>query len=231
MSRAATSRYAAVAVVIPALNEERSLPRVLADLPAVGAVIVVDNGSDDRTAEVAAAAGARVVSAPTRGYGRACQAGIAKAAAFNPQILVILDADFSDDPRELPLLVDPILNGEADLVMGDRTALADSGALPPHQVFGNRLATMLIWATSGLKTRDMGPFRAIRWEALTALHMRDPTYGWNVEMSLKAARAGLRVSEVPVHYRERIGTSKISGTIRGSLRAGFAILRAVRRYA
>lgn len=226
-----TTRYGRVAVVIPALNEEESLPRVLADLPPVGAVIVVDNGSTDRTAALAAAAGAVVVEEPRRGYGRACQAGIQRAYAFDPEVLVILDADYSDDPRELPLLVDPVLDGEADLVMGDRTALAESGALLPHQAFGNHLATALIWAVSGLKTTDLGPFRAIRMASLLRLAMVDPTYGWNVEMSLKAARAGLRVREVPVHYRPRIGTSKISGTLRGSVRAGSVILDAVRRYA
>jgi len=223
--------YPSVAVVIPALNEERSLPLVLADLPPVGRVFVVDNGSTDRTAEVAAAAGATVLSQPVRGYGSACQAGIAAAAAWGAGIVVILDADYSDHPDELPLLVDPILAGRADMVLGDRSRLAEPGALLPHQRFGNRLATYLIRRVTGQRYRDMGPFRAIRADALLAMAMRDPNYGWNVEMQMKAARAGLRVLEVPVRYRKRVGESKISGTLRGSLNAGVKIVRAVWTYA
>lgn len=221
---------AEVVVVIPALNEERSLALVLDELPAVGAVIVADNGSTDRTAEVARAAGAHVVLAPRRGYGSACLAGIAAARALRPAVLVILDGDHSDHPAELPRLVEPVLRGEADLVLGDRTQWAEPGALTPQQRWGNRLATALIARRCGHRYRDMGPFRAIRFSSLEALEMEDPTWGWNVEMQLKAVQRGLRVVEVPVHYRPRIGTSKISGTVSGVARAGVKILWAVHRY-
>ena len=220
-----------VVVVIPALNEEQSLPLVLRDLPPVDAVIVVDNGSTDATARRAEQGGARVISEPRRGYGTACQAGIRAAEALHPDVLVILDADWSDHPEELPLLTGPVLRDEADLVMGDRTVLAAKDALLPHQRFGNRLATAAMSWVAGHRYRDMGPFRAIRWSALQRLHMSDPTYGWNVEMQLKALRQGLRVLEVPVHYRPRVGQSKISGTVKGSVQAGVKILSAVRRYA
>lgn len=226
----ADPRHARVVVVIPALNEERSLPLVLAELPPVGAVVVADNGSTDRTAEVARAAGARVVSAPRRGYGTACLAGIAAARALDPEVLVILDGDHSDYPEELPALVDPILDDRADLVLGDRTRWAEPGALTPQQVWGNRLATALIARRCGHRYRDMGPFRAIRFSSLLALEMEDPTWGWNVEMQMKAVQQGLRVVELPVRYRPRIGHSKISGTVPGVLRAGAKILWAVHRY-
>lgn len=224
-------RYARVAVVIPALDEERALPLTLAELPPVGHRIVVDNGSRDATAARAREAGAVVVSEPRRGYGRACQAGIAEAHRRGAAIIVFLDADHSDHPAELPLLVEPILRGEADLVLGDRTARAARGALLPQQRVGNAVASFLIERTTGHRFRDLGPFRAIRAEALQALGMVDPTFGWNVEMQLKALRHGLRVQEVPVSYRPRVGDSKISGTVRGSLRAGARILWACRRYA
>ena len=227
----ASASYPTVAIVIPALNEEQSLPLVLADLPPVGRIFVVDNGSTDRTAELAAVAGATVLTQPVRGYGSACQVGIAAAATWGAQIIVILDADYSDHPEELPLLVDPILAGRADMVLGDRGPLAEPGALLPHQRFGNRLATFLLRRLTGQRYRDMGPFRAIRAEALLAMQMRDPNYGWNVEMQMKAARAGLRILEVKVHYRKRVGESKISGTLRGSVNAGVKIVRAVRTYA
>jgi glycosyltransferase involved in cell wall biosynthesis len=227
----APTTYDRVVVVIPALNEERSLPLVLDELPPVGAVIVADNGSTDRTAEVARAGGARVVAAPRRGYGSACLAGIAAARALDPEVLVILDGDHSDHPGELSLLVDPVLGGEADLVLGDRTRRADPGSLTAQQRWGNRLATALIARRCGHRYRDMGPFRAVRFSSLEALEMEDPTWGWNVEMQLKAVQRGLRVLEVPVRYRPRIGTSKISGTVSGVARAGVKILWAVHRYA
>lgn len=222
--------YSGVTVVIPALNEERSLPLVLAELPPVGAIIVVDNGSTDRTAEVARAAGVHVVHEPRRGYGSACLAGIAKAETLGTTVLVILDADHSDHADELPLLVDPVLGGQADLVVGDRTALAEPDSLFPQQRYGNALATRLIGLTTGHRYRDMGPFRAVRMDALRRLEMGDPTWGWNVEMQMKAALRGLRIQEVPVHYRKRVGYSKISGSVRGAARAGVKILWAVWKY-
>lgn len=224
------SRYDGVFVVIPALDEETSLPRTLAEIPPVGGVIVVDNGSTDRTAQVAAEGGAIVVSEPRRGYGQACQAGIARARELGADVLVVLDADHSDYPEELPLLVDPILDDRADMVLGDRTARAEPGSLMPQQRYGNVLATFLIARVTGHRYRDMGPFRAVRMSALQGLDMVDPNYGWNVEMQIKAVRRGLRILEVPVGYRARIGTSKISGTVRGTVRAGVKIVWSTWRY-
>jgi len=222
-----------VAVVIPALNEEEALPGVLADLDRLrpGRVIVVDNGSDDRTPEIALEAGAELVIETRRGYGSACLAGFAHLEETPPDIVVILDADGSDHVDDLPLLLRPILKGEADMVLGERVSLAERGALMPNQRFGNLLATRLIRRWTGWTYKDMGPFRAIRWDALQAMHMTDPAYGWNVEMQMKAVQAGLRIDEVPVRYRPRGGgRSKISGTIRGTIKAGIGILRATWRY-
>ncbi|MEY3211167.1 MAG: hypothetical protein RIT28_1648 [Pseudomonadota bacterium] len=221
-----------VAVLIPALNEEEALPLVLADLSprALGRVVVVDNGSVDRTAEVAQAGGAEVVFEPKRGYGAACLAGLRHLSADPPDVLVFLDGDHSDDVADLPRLLAPLQAGAADLVIGDRTARAERGALMPQQRVGNVVATTLIRALTGLRTRDMGPFRAIRWPALMGLQMADPAFGWMVEMHMKAARAGLRVVELPVSYRPRRGESKISGTVRGSVRAGVGMLGACWTY-
>ena len=220
-----------VVVVIPALNEETSLPRVLAALPEVGAILVVDNGSTDRTAEVGRQGGAEVVDEPRRGYGSACLAGIRRAEQLGCTVLVILDADYSDYPEDIDLLVTPILAGEADMVLGDRTRLAEPGALLPHQKLGNNLATFLIHRITGHRYRDMGPFRAIRMSALLSLQMEDLSYGWNVEMQMKAVHAGLRIQEIAVRYRTRIGISKISSTVRGSVRAGAKIIYSTWRYA
>ena len=220
-----------VAVVIPALNEEESLPMVLAAMPAVGTVFVVDNGSDDGTARVAEGAGATVLSAPNRGYGNACKAGIREAASRGFGVVVILDGDHSFDPREMDRLVQPILDDKADLVMGDRTKLAEPGALQPQQRVGNWIATRLIFAISGHRYADMGPFRAIRTSSLLSLQMEDPNFGWNVEMQLKALKHGLRVQEVPVNCTNRAaGTSKISGSIRASVHCGVRMMAATWRY-
>jgi glycosyltransferase involved in cell wall biosynthesis len=224
--------YTGVAVVIPALNEEASLPGLLAAIPAVGQVLVVDNGSTDDTAAVAAAAGATVLSQPARGYGQACQVGIAHAAAHGAEVLVILDADHADEPGRLGQLVDPILAGHADMVLSDRTEHAEPGALMPQQRLGNALATWLILLVTGHRYQDMGPFRAIRMGPLLAMAMEDPTWGWNVEMQIKAIHHGLRVQEVPLPYRNRAaGESKISGSLVGTLRAGMRMLWAAWRYA
>lgn len=220
-----------VAVVIPALNEEISLPGVLDSLPDAVRVVVADNGSTDRTAEVAQLGGAEVVTEGTRGYGSAVLAGIHHLASDPPQVLAILDADHADRPELLPRLTAPILANEADLVLSDRSRTAAPGALSPPQVFGNALATTLMWAVSGHPFADMGPFRAIRWTSLIALDMRDPTWGWNVEMQLKAVQRGLRIREIALPYgTRRGGKSKISGDIRGIARAGSRILWAVGRY-
>lgn len=220
------------AVIIPALDEEANIGGVLADLrDHCSRVVVVDNGSTDQTAAVAAAAGAVVVSEPRRGYGNAILAGMAHLTSDPPDVVVILDADGADDVARLGDLVAPIVEGRADLVLSDRTRFAEPGALTTTQVFGNELATRLMHLAVGHPYRDLGPFRAVRWTSLVALQMRDPTWGWNVEMQMKAVRHGLRVAEVPVRYMpRRSGKSKISGTLRGSARAGVRILQAVARY-
>lgn len=226
-----------VAVLIPALNEADSLPSVWADLAPLRAageidrVVVVDNGSTDDTAAVARALGAEVVYAPRRGYGTAVQAGLNHVRADPPGVVVILDADHADPIERLPELVAPIRSGAADLVMTDRTRTAEPGALTGVQRFGNRLATTLIHLTTGHRYRDMGPFRAIRFEALERLGLEDPTWGWNVEMQMKAVHHGLKVLELPLPYRARArGRSKISGSLQGAARAGVRILWAVHRY-
>ena len=225
-----------VDVVIPALDEEQALPLVLAELPRalVRHVVVVDNGSRDATALVAARGGATVVREERRGYGSACLAGLAFLAtvAPPPTVVAFLDADHSDRPDELPRLLSPIERGEADLVVGSRVlGRRERRALLPQARAGNWVAATLIGWLYGLRVTDLGPFRAIRWAALARLGMSDPDYGWTAEMQVKAARAGLRVVEVPVSYRRRIGRSKITGTLAGSVRAGAKILLTVVRYA
>jgi len=218
--------------VIPALDEERAIGRVLAELPRehVREVVVVDNGSTDRTAEVARAAGATVVHEPRRGYGAACLAGLARLRDRPPEIVAFLDADGSDDPAQLPELLEPILAGRADLVIGSRAlGERERGALTPVQAAGNRLAVLLLRWLFGARFTDLGPFRAVRWGALEALRMRDHDYGWTVEMQARAARARLRTAEVPVRYRRRVGRSKISGTLRGAAGAGWKILFTIAR--
>src|SRR5262245_11504050 len=226
-----------VTVVIPALDEEASLPQVLRDLPAVGRVIVVDNGSSDRTADVAAAAGATVVHDPQRGYVAACLKGLAAIDELSvdgraaSRAVVFLDADYSDDPGLLPNLVRPILDGTADFVLGSRLrGRREPGAMPPQSVFGNRLACLLMRVLFGIRYTDLGPFRAIDYRRLCELGMTDRNFGWTVEMQIKAARRNLRIREIPVPYRRRIGESKISGTFRGSVRAGWKILYLIGKY-
>ena len=222
---------ARVALLIPALNEEASIGHVLSNLPegVFSQVVVVDNGSTDRTAEVARALGATVVREPRRGYGRACLAGLAALEA-NTDTVVFMDADSSDVPEEAARLLEPIVSGSADLVIGSRVlGRAEPGALAPHQRFGNRLATSLVAWLYGFRYTDLGPFRAIRADRLRQLGMRDCDFGWTVEMQVRALRCGLRVVEVPVSYRRRIGTSKISGNLRASLAAGWKIIATILR--
>ncbi|MBC6699564.1 glycosyltransferase family 2 protein [Hymenobacter puniceus] len=224
-------------VIIPAFNEEQSIALVLREIPAglVREVIVVDNNSSDQTGAVARAAGATVLREPRPGYGQACLAGMAHAfarpLAEQADIIVFLDGDHSDYPEEMPLLVAPILRGEADMVIGSRAlGERESGSMMPQQIFGNWLATTLLRRLYGARFTDLGPFRAIRREALQRIGMADTTYGWTVEMQLKAAKLRLRNTEVPVRYRRRIGTSKVSGTVRGTLGAGYKILWTIFRY-
>ncbi|MGH7429579.1 MAG: glycosyltransferase family 2 protein, partial [Candidatus Methylomirabilaceae bacterium] len=202
-----------VVAIIPALDEEGSIGQVVAAVPrnAVSEVIVVDNGSTDRTAEVAARNGAVVVREPRRGYGAACYAGV--MAAPGADLLVFLDGDRSDVPEEVPLIVGPILRGDADLVIGSRlSGRREPGAMPPHALFGNRLASRVLRGLYGVRITDLGSFRAIRRRALLDLAMQERTFGWPVEMVAKAARRGYRIVEVPVSYRRRIGRSKVAGT-------------------
>ena len=213
-----------IGVIIPARNEAAALPGVLhAILPLVAEVVVVDTASTDGTPDIARRLGARVVAEPRRGYGRACLAGI---AALSPDVdtVLFMDADAADRPEDLAVLLAPIEAGEADLVIGARSLGVERGALTPQQRFGNALACWLIRLVWGVRYTDLGPFRVIRRDALARLGMRDETWGWTVEMQVRAARLGLRVAEVPVGYRRRIGTSKISGTLSGTIRAGWKIL-------
>ncbi len=214
-----------IEVVIPAKNEEQSISQVLLSIPkdSVNRIIVVDNNSQDSTAEIASQLGATVVSEPREGYGSACLRGIEEAAAAD--VIVFLDADFSDDPSELPQLIEPIVKNDADLVIGSRTlGKREHGALPYHALFGNLLACFFIRILFGYRFTDLGPFRAIRQKTLQKLNMQDTNYGWTVEMQVKAANMQVKYCEVPMSYRKRIGKSKISGTIQGSIKAGCKIL-------
>jgi len=217
-----------VSVIIPTHNEALAIERVLADLPSdlTTEVIVVDSNSNDGTPEIAARMGARVVQEPRRGYGRACLTGL--TAANSPDVVVFLDGDYSDRPSELPALLAPIAEGRADITLGSR--LRSAGAMPWHQVFGNRLAASLIRLLYGLKISDLGPFRAARADILRALALEETTYGWAVEMILKGALGGYRLVEVPVGYYPRIGKSKISGTLKGTIGAGWFILSLIVRH-
>jgi len=220
-----------VSVIIPTRNEAQSIERVMADLPRdlVTEVIVVDSSSNDGTPEIAARMGARVIQEPRRGYGSACLTGL--AAAESPDVVVFLDGDYSDRPSELPTLLAPIIEGRADITLGSRLGERRiAGALPWHQAFGNRLAAGLIRILYGLRISDLGPFRAARADVLRKLALEEATYGWAVEMILKGTLAGSRVLEVPVSYYPRIGESKISGTVKGTVGAAWFILSLIVRY-
>lgn len=235
------------AVIIPARNEEKSLGLVLGDLPKVGKVFVVDNGSTDMTSQIAQQNGAFIVGEEVPGYGRACRAGIHALRRYNRKVkskpdatatrhsivyVAFLDADYSDHPELLPKLIEPLASGTADFVLGLRLlGKREKGAMPMQSIWGNRLACFLIKCIWGARYTDLGPFHALRLDALNQLNMKDTNFGWTVEMQVKASQLGLRVIEIPVPYRRRIGQSKISGTISGTIRAGYKILFTIAKYA
>ena len=226
---------ATIAVIVPALNEAGNIHTLVSEVLATAPVkvIVVDNGSTDTTAKEARAAGAQVVYEPRRGYGYACAAGVAAAAAGKADILVFLDGDYSSLPEELPLILAPILADEADLVLGSRyRGHIAAGAMPLHQRFGNWLVARLMNRLYGLSITDLGPYRAIRRSLLMSLDMQEMTFGWPTEMMTKAARRGARIVEVPVSFhKRRMGRSKVSGTVRGTILATWYILGVTLRYA
>lgn len=215
-----------IAVIIPAFNEARSIGQVVAALPKkVHQIIVADNASTDATAKIAREHGAVVVHEKKKGYGYACLKGMAFLEDDPPEIVVFLDGDYSDYPEDLETLVDPILKGTVVFSLGVRDKkLRERGALTPQQVFGNSLACFLMRWLYQSRFTDLGPFRAIRWETLQSLGMQDKTYGWTVEMQLKILRRKLPYIEIPVRYRKRIGVSKVSGTVKGTLMAGYKII-------
>ena len=223
-----------VDVIIPAFNEEKSIAQVIGDIPGiVRHVVVANNNSTDRTAEVATAAGAQVVFEAQKGYGKACLTAMdwIKQQEVQPDILVFLDGDYSDYPQELELLIAPILRGKAELVIGSRSlGQREAGSMTLPQVFGNALATTLMRWMYGAKFSDLGPFRAVHWGQLLALGMVDQNFGWTIEMQIKAHQAGLRHQEVPVRYRKRIGVSKVSGTLKGVIGAGYKIIFTIFKY-
>ncbi len=225
-----------IKVIIPAFNEENAVGKVVSELPKqwVSEVIVVNNNSTDTTSEKAKEAGATVLEEPMQGYGRACLKGIQylKDCTIKPDIVVFIDADYSDYPEELPLLVAPIIDQKMDMVIGSRElGKRESGSMTVPQIFGNWLATTLIRMIYGVRYTDLGPFRAIKYDSLIAIDMQDQTYGWTVEMQVKAAKQKMKSTEVAVNYKKRIGHSKISGTIKGTFLAGYKIITTIFKYA
>ena len=221
-----------ISIIIPALNEEESIGQVLNDIPGeiVEEDIVVDNGSSDNTVTVSKGLGANVILEPLKGYGAACLKGIS-ILKQDTDIVVFLDADYSDYPQDLHTVVKPIINDNADMVIGSRmSGEREKGALLPQAIFGNKLATFLIRLFWGFKYTDLGPFRAIKYRDLLALNMTDKNFGWTVEMQIKALKKRLRIVEVPVRYRKRIGKSKITGTFSGTVRAGVKIIYTIFKY-
>ena len=223
-----------IRVIIPAFNEENSISKVIMELPElVSEVIVINNNSTDQTAAVARKAGATVLTETRMGYGYACLKGLNYIAeqSKTPDIIVFIDGDYSDYPQELSKIVAPIMDGGVDFVIGARVkSLREKGSMTPQQVFGNKLATFLMRVFFGAKFTDLGPFRAIRYDKLIQLNMEDKTYGWTVEMQLKALKQKLAYIEVPVRYKKRIGVSKVSGTVKGTIFAGIKILGWIFKY-
>lgn len=222
-----------VVVVIPAFNEEASIALVIKDIPSdiVSHIIVANNNSSDNTRSNAEKAGAIVLDENRKGYGWACLRGIEKAKELGADIIVFLDGDYSDHPEQLSEVINPILHEGIDMVIGSRaTGNKEKGSLTPQQVFGNWLATKLMRIFYGVKYTDLGPFRAIKTTALDKLNMQDKTYGWTIEMQIRAAQHNLKTTEVPVDYRKRIGKSKVSGTVKGTIMAGYKIIFAILKY-
>lgn len=224
-----------IAVVIPACNEADSIAKVLSDIPKglAAEIVVVNNNSVDNTAGITREMGTVVVDESQQGYGSACMKGVEylKSQPRKPDIIVFLDADYSDYPQEMVALIEPIFEQNFDLVLGSRSAdKMQKGAMPAQQILGNRLATFLIKTLYGVQFTDLGPFRAVKFDKLLSLDLKDRTYGYPIEMQLKAVRQHMRICEVPVSYRPRIGKSKISGTIKGTIMAGYKILSAILRY-
>lgn len=221
-------------VIIPAYNEEKSIPKVIAEIPAVVRhIVVANNNSTDRTGEVAKAGGAQVVFEPQKGYGKACLTAMEwiKNQEVQPDIVVFLDGDYSDYPEEMLGLLEPITQGKADMVIGSRAlGQREAGSMTFPQVFGNWLATTMMKYIQGAKFSDLGPFRAIDWRKLIDLNMVDENFGWTIEMQIKAHKAGLRYIEIPVNYRKRIGVSKVSGTVKGVFGAGYKIIFTIFKY-
>ncbi len=221
-------------VIIPAYNEEMSLPKVIAEIPEmVRNIVVANNNSTDNTGRIAAEAGAQVVFESQKGYGKACLTAMdwIRKQKIQPDIVVFLDGDYSDYPVEMVDLIQPILEGEAQMVIGSRAkGERESGSMTMPQVFGNWLATNMMRYMQGANFSDLGPFRAIVWKDLLALNMVDQNFGWTIEMQIKAHKAGLRYTEVPVNYRKRIGVSKVSGTVKGVFGAGYKIIFTIFKY-
>ena len=221
-------------VIIPAYNEEKSIPKVIAEIPKfVRHIVVANNNSTDQTQRAAEEAGAKVVFEPQKGYGKACLTAMdwLKKQEIQSDIVVFLDGDYSDFPEEMKDLVQPILDGKADMVIGSRAlGQRESGSMTLPQVFGNWLATTMMKNMQGAKFSDLGPFRAMVWRKLLDLNMVDQNFGWTIEMQIKAHKAGLRYTEVPVNYRKRIGVSKVSGTVKGVIGAGYKIIFTIFRY-
>ena len=221
-----------ISIIIPALNEENSIGKVINSLPKIYyQLIVVDNGSNDSTRKIAKKNGAIVLIEKNRGYGNACLKGIRFLKKTPPDIVVFLDGDFSDYPQEIKKIIKPIEQKKVDFVIGSRIkSLREKGSMTPQQIFGNKLACFLLKLIYGGKFTDLGPFRAIKWDTLMDLNMIDKTYGWTIEMQLKVLRKKISYAEAPVRYRKRIGNSKISGTLKGSLLAGIKIIGWIVKY-